>query len=100
MYVISSNPVIKPHHTKNINTYIANDGSKLVVFRHIHHAVYAKNRFANEHYVVKTDLDTLRQYSEHNKLFNGLKIVENIYCDIKARKEVMECHEVKNVAIF
>ncbi len=100
MYVISTNPIIKPSHSTNINTYIANNGSKLIVFRHKHHADYAKNKFAKEHYVTRTNLDTLRQYGEHNKLYSGMTIIENIYCEMGTHKEIMECHHVNNGVIF
>lgn len=100
MYVISLNPVIKPQHVKNINTYIANTEEKIIVFRYQHHAEYARTRYAHQHYVIKTNLDTLRQYGEHNRLFSGLKIVTNMYCDVDSKKEIMECEEVKNALIF
>ena len=100
MYVISLNPVIKPNHVKNINTHIANTGHQILVFRHKHHAEYAKKYYASNQYIVKTDLETLRAYGEYNKLFSGLKIITNFYCDLQSKKEIMECEEVRNASIF
>ena len=100
MYVISLNPIIKPHHVKNINTHIANTGEQIIVFKHKLHAEYAQRRYAEHQYIIKANLDTLRQYGEYNKLFSGLKIITNMYCDLESKKEIMECEEVKNAVIF
>jgi hypothetical protein len=101
LYVLSNHIHVRPTHASNINTVIFSPNNRVVVFRHKQHADYVKSSVSNGYFITSSiDRKTLGSYiSSNSTLDECVDCVENVFCDLKLKKEVYEFTQVlpKNI---